>query len=152
MSQVPLVRLLSMALTVALEDLHEGLSLRGHGVLRPTHGYALNAVLNGRDTISQIAPLLAMTKQGAAKLVQTLVDDGYLVVDTSGAGDARRKPLVLTDKGREAVQISVDVQERIEAEWAQLLGVRRMSTTRSALEEAVRSATEGDLPPIRLAW
>jgi DNA-binding MarR family transcriptional regulator len=152
MSDVPLVRLLSMAVTVTLQELHEELRRQGHGVLRPTHGYALNAVLHGHDTTSQIAPLLGMTKQGAAKLVQTLVDEGYLAVEAGAAEDARRKPLVPTEKGHDAVAISVEAQNRIEAEWAQVLGARRMSTARSALEDAVRSASGGELPPVRLAW
>ena len=151
-SDVPLVRLLSMAVTVALEELHTELAARGHGALRPAHGYALNAVLNGRTTTSEIAPLLGMTKQGAAKLVQTLVDEGYLaIVDTSGE-DGRRKPLALTAKGHDAVQASVDIQDEIEREWAELVGPRRMSTTRTALERAVTSATDGDYPPVRPGW
>jgi DNA-binding MarR family transcriptional regulator len=148
---VPLVRLLSMAVTVALEELHEELESRGHGVLRPAHGYAMNAVLNGRNTASQIGPLLGMTKQGAAKLVQTLVDEGYLVFEDS-TDDGRRKPLSLTDKGLEAVRVSVEIQERIEQEWASIVGPRRMSTTRTALEEAVRAVGEGELPPVRSGW
>ena len=150
-TDVPLIRLLSMAVTVALEELHEELDRRGHGVLRPAHGYAMNAVLNGRNTASQIGPLLGMTKQGAAKLVQALVDEGYLMFEDS-SDDARRKPLSLTDKGHEAVRVSVETQERIEREWAANVGHRRMSTTRSALEQAVRSATGGGLPPVRSGW
>ncbi|MFC5176243.1 MarR family winged helix-turn-helix transcriptional regulator [Nocardioides taihuensis] len=152
MSDVPLVRLLSMAVTVALEELHTELSDRGHGVLRPAHGYALNAVLNGRNTVSEMAPLLGMTKQGAAKLVQMLIDEGYLAIDDASGEDARRKPLLLTEKGRQAVQASVEIQDRIEREWAELVGPRRMSTTRTALERAVTNAADGGYPPVRPGW
>ena len=149
---MPLVRLLSMAVTVALEELHAGLRERGHGVLRPAHGYALNAVLNGHDTVSEIAPILGMTKQGAAKLVQTLVDEDYLAVDEAGGSDGRRKPLLLTAKGHDAVRVAVDIQARMEREWAELVGPRRMATTRTALELAVTSAADGGLPPVRPGW
>lgn len=152
MSDVPLVRLLSMAVTVALEELHTGLRERGHGVLRPAHGYALNAVLNGHDTVSEIAPILGMTKQGAAKLVQTLVDEDYLAIDESGARDARRKPLRLTERGHDAVRVSVDIQARMEREWADLVGARRMATTRAALERAVTHAADGGFPSVRPGW
>jgi DNA-binding MarR family transcriptional regulator len=148
-SDVPLVRLLSMAVTVALEELHAELHDRGHGSLRPAHGYALNAVLNGRNTVSEIAPLIGMTKQGAAKLVQTLIEEGYLAIDDAGE-DARRKPLRLTDKGQDAVRVSVEIQDRIEGEWADLVGPRRMSSTRTALERAVTNAVDGGYPPVRL--
>jgi hypothetical protein len=132
-SDVPLVRLLSMAVTVALEELHAELHDRGHGSLRPAHGYALNG----------------MTKQGAAKLVQTLIEEGYLAIDDAGE-DARRKPLRLTDKGQDAVRVSVEIQDRIEGEWADLVGPRRMSSTRTALERAVTNAVDGGYPPVRL--
>jgi DNA-binding MarR family transcriptional regulator len=148
---VPLVRLLSMAVTAALDELHDELERRGHGVLRPAHGYALNAVLNGRNTASEIGPVVGMTKQGAAKLIQTLVDEGYLEVGIAADVDARRKPLALTSKGHEAVRISVETQARIEAQWADRVGARRMATTRNVLEEAVRKASvDGELPPVRL--
>ena len=149
---MPLVRLLSMAVTVALRQLHEELRREGHGTLRPTHGYALNAVLNGRNTTSQIAPAVGMTKQGAAKLVQTLLEEGYLTIADADAEDARVKALALTDRGREAIAASVRIQERIEAEWAALVGPRRMASARRALDEAVRRSSSGELPAVRLDW
>lgn len=152
MSDVPLVRLLSMAVTVALEELHTELAREGHGTLRPAHGYALNAVVNGHDTASQIAALLGMTKQGAAKLVKTLVDDGYLAFGESAEGDARRKPLALTPRGEAAVQASVRIQNRIEAEWTSLVGAELMTSMRLALENAVTHSADGQLPPVRRAW
>src|SRR4029453_4736850 len=58
MDDVPLVRLLSMAVTVALESLHEELARAGHPTLRPAHGYALHAVSTGVDTASRLPPVL----------------------------------------------------------------------------------------------
>ena len=152
MEAIPLVRLLSMAVTVALDELHDDLSRNGHPTLRPAHGYALNAVLNGHDTASTIAPFLAMTKQGAARIVQHLLDEDYLTYGAAPADDARRKPLVLTDRGREVVALSVRVQDRIEEEWAAIAGPQRMATTRRVLEAAVRHGRDGDLPAVRLGW
>jgi DNA-binding MarR family transcriptional regulator len=141
-----------MAVTVALDELHAELHANGHPTLRPVHGYALNAVTNGHTTASSIAPLLAMTKQGAARVVQHLVDEGYLEYDRNGmSGDARSKPLVLTARGREVVALSVTVQERIEQRWVGIVGERQMSTARRALEDAVRHGRV-DLPPTRLGW
>jgi DNA-binding MarR family transcriptional regulator len=150
--EIPLVRLLSMAVTVTLDELHHELNANGHPMLRPVHGYALNAVLNGHCTASAMAPLLAMTKQGAARVVQHLVDEGYVEIDDAGSGtDGRSKPLVLTRRGREAVALAVEVQARIEEEWARIVGERRMATTRRALEETVRHGRD-ELPTVRLGW
>jgi DNA-binding MarR family transcriptional regulator len=151
MNDVPLVRLLSMAVSVGLDALHAELAAAGHGTLRPAHGYALNAILDGQDTASQVAPRLGMTKQGAAKLLQTLVDEGY-VEQGPGADDARRRPFVLTRRGREAVELSVRIQHQIEQRWRDSVGERRMGTTRRTLEQVVRSETAGELPPVRPSW
>jgi DNA-binding MarR family transcriptional regulator len=148
---VPLVRLLSMAVTVALESLHEELARAGHPELRPAHGYALHAISTGVDTASALGPLLGMTKQGAAKLLGTLVEGGYVEVGAA-TDDARRKPLTLTERGRAAVATSVAIQREIERRWAETVGPRRMDTVRTALQEAVRAESGGSLPPVRPAW
>jgi DNA-binding MarR family transcriptional regulator len=153
MERVPLVRLLSMAVTVALDELHTELARRGHPNLRPVHGYALNAVHNGSDTASALAPILSMTKQGAAKVVKLLLDEGYLVEGPAAVGDARRKPLALTARGRAVIRLSERVQDGIEAEWARLAGERPVATTRRVLVKAVTG--DGDRaspPPVRLGW
>jgi DNA-binding MarR family transcriptional regulator len=149
-TDIPLVRLLSMALTVSLEELHRDLHEHGHPNLRPVHGFALNAVLDGRDTASALAPQLGMTKQGAARVIAHLLDEGYVDYGDAGA-DARSKPLVLTDRGRAAVALSVRVQQRIEADWVGVAGAGRMSAARRVLEQAVRAGRK-ELPPVRLGW
>src|SRR5215212_4381317 len=151
MDDVPLVRLLSMAVTVALESLHEDLARAGHPNLRPAHGYALHAVSTGVDTASRLAPLLGMSKQGAAKLLQTLVDEDYVEVG-SASGDARRKPVALTRRGRAAVEASVAIQHDIEQRWAAVVGPQKMQTLRATLRQAVLAESDGTLPPVRPAW
>lgn len=139
-----------MAVTVALEELHHELNANGHPTLRPVHGYALNAVLNGHNTASAMAPLLAMTKQGAARIIEHLLDEGYVEYGNAG-GDARSKPLVLTDRGHDVVTLAVGVQERIEEQWAFVVGKSKMADARWALEQAVRHGRD-ELPAIRLGW
>ena len=151
MDDVPLVRLLSMAVAVALESLHQDLARAGHPNLRPAHGYALHAVSTGVDTASRLAPLLGMSKQGAAKLLQTLVDEDYVEVG-SASGDARRKPVVLTRRGRAAVEASVAIQHDIEQRWAAVVGPQKMQTLRATLRQAVLAESDGTLPPVRPAW
>jgi len=149
---VPFVRLLSMAVSAALEELHRELAEQGHPHLRPAHGYALNAILNGYSTASTIAPRLGMTKQGAAKLLQNLLDDGYVSFEEVEGGDGRRKPFMLTDLGREAINLSVAIQQRIEDDWSEVVGPRRMATTRKSLQSAVQAVSNGELPAVRPAW
>ncbi len=151
MDEVPWVRLLSMSLSVALESLHERLAEAGHPALRPAHGYALNAVLAGHDTASALAPVLGMTKQGAAKLVATLVAEGYLE-PAGDAEDGRRRPVALTARGREAVETSVRIQAELEAQWRGVAGERRMASARAALERVIEEGATEAPPPLRPAW
>ena len=141
-----------MAVTVTLEELHDELGRVGHPTLRPVHGYALNAVLNGYDTASAMAPHLAMTKQGAARVISHLADEGYVTYGDGAGGDARRKPLLLTDRGREVIELSVGIQERIEQQWAEHAGPRATSMARKTLEKAVSRAGSDELPAVRLGW
>ena len=151
MDDVPLVRLLSMAVTVALESLHEDLARAGHPNLRPAHGYALHAISTGVHTASRLGPLLGMSKQGAAKLLQTLVDEAYVEVAVA-ADDARQKPVVLTPRGRAAVEASVEIQRDLERRWASVVGPESMQVLRSTLRQAVLAESDGTLPPVRPAW
>jgi DNA-binding MarR family transcriptional regulator len=147
---VPLVRLLSMAVAVGLDALHEELAAAGHPDLRPVHGFALNAVSGGAGTASELARALRMTKQGAAKMIATLVEGGYLEI-TTAADDARRKPLVLTLRGRSAVETSVTIQRAIEQRWAATIGDGAMRTLRAGLLDAVLAENGGSLPSPRPA-
>ena len=147
---MPLVRLLSMAVAVGLDRLHEELAAAGHPDLRPVHGFALNAVSRGADTASDLARQLRMTKQGAAKITATLVHGGYLEV-TTAADDARRKPLVLTARGHSAIETSVIIQRAMERRWAAAIGDGAMRALRVGLLEAVLAENGGSLPSPRPA-
>jgi len=139
-----------MALALGLEELHLELGRAGHPALRPAHGFALNALSSGIDTTSALAPRLGMTKQGAAKVVQTLVAEGY--VEAGRADDARRKPLLLTDRGRAAVRTSVEIQAGIERRWADAVGADAFGAARDALTAAVLAESGGVLPAVRPGW
>ena len=136
-----------MAVSVALDELHDELTRNGHPSFRPAHGYTLLAILDGLDTASAIAPRLGVTKQGAAKLLQWLLDEGYVAYTAADGGDARRRPVVLTDRGRDVVRLSGEVQAGLEERWARAVGERRMATARRVLEEALGERTVVTRPP-----
>src|SRR4051812_25043271 len=137
-----------MAVAVALESLHEELARAGHPDLRPAHGYALQAISTGVDTASSLGPLLGMSKQGAAKLLQTLVDGGYVEVGAA-SGDARRKPLTLTDRGRAAVASSVSIQREIERRGGGAVGSPREGGGRGGPQGGGRGEDGGGGAPGR---
>jgi DNA-binding MarR family transcriptional regulator len=114
------------------------------------HGFALNAVLNGRDTASAMAPQLGMTKQGAARVISHLLEEGYVEYVDADA-DARSKPVALTARGEDVVALSVRTQARIEAEWTRLGGPGEMAAARRVLQEAV-SHDRDEPPAVRIGW
>jgi DNA-binding MarR family transcriptional regulator len=115
MRPVPIARLLAAATRMAIEELNAELARSGFDDVRPAHGYALNAVRDGATT-SQLARRLGMTKQGAAKLVETLEREGYLDRSEHDA-DARASLLTLTSRGRALLRAAEEIQGRIEARW-----------------------------------
>lgn len=147
----PLVRLLSMALRTSLEQLHEELASAGYPELRPTHGYALNAVARGEATASELAAGLGITKQGAAKVVKLLLDAGY-VEPSADPSDSRSRPLRLTARGRAAVATSVRIQADMQRRWEQHVSAHDVDTIVTGLERIVRAENDGELPPVRPGW
>lgn len=148
MESVPVVRLLSMALRTSLEQLHAELARAGYPELGPTHGYALNVLAGGATTASALASQLGMTKQGAAKVMQHLLDEGYVTLDVDPV-DTRNRPATLTRRGRAAVRASVRIQDRIRQGWERHAPPGDVGTLVATLEAVVRGEHAGELPPAR---
>jgi DNA-binding MarR family transcriptional regulator len=151
MPPVPIARLLAAATRMTIESLHGELAGLGHGDLRPAHGYALNAVGEQGTTTARLAADLGMTKQGAAKLVATLVRDGYLA-RSEHAGDARARLLTLTPRGRELLASAERIQRELEARWAHAAGPEDVAALRRALEVVVDERFGAGPPPLRPIW
>ncbi|MEA2283130.1 MAG: hypothetical protein QOK21_3737 [Solirubrobacteraceae bacterium] len=151
MPPLPIARLLAAATRMTIEALHDELAELGHADLRPAHGYALNTVGEHGTTAARLAGDLGMTKQGAAKLVETLVHRGYL--DRSEhAGDARARLLTLTPHGRELLASAERIQRELEARWARAAGSEDVAALRRALEAVVDERSGTGPPPLRPIW
>ena len=147
MEQLPLARLLSAATRLIIELLHAELADAGHPGMRPAYGYALVAIGPKGTTASRLATELGMTKQGAAKLVASLQELGY--VERRAHGEDRRAQLLeLTARGADLLRRSEEIQARLEGEWAEMIGERNMRTLRRGLERATEEAGPGALRPI----
>jgi DNA-binding MarR family transcriptional regulator len=151
MEALPLARLLSATTRMVIEEMHERLRALGHPDLRPAYGYALNAVGRGDTTTAQLAAELGMTKQGAAKLVASLEQLGYLDRQQH-AGDGRAQLLKLTPKGDDLLRQSARVQRELEREWEALVGAPEMAALRDALERLVAARGGERRPPLRPIW
>ena len=135
MPPVPLARLLAAVTRMAIEELNAELARSGFADVRPAHGYALNAVGDGTTT-SSLARRLGMTKQGAAKLVETLVREGSEL-----EADARSSLLRLTSRGRALLRTAEEIQARIEARW-----------DAPGLRDGLERIARDDDAPLRPIW
>ncbi|MEV0699098.1 MarR family transcriptional regulator [Saccharopolyspora sp. NPDC050389] len=122
-----------------IDQLHAELAAQGHPEVRPTHGFALQAI--GRDgaTASELGRRLGISKQAAGKTVDRLASLGY-VERADDAADARRKLIRLTDRGFEALARSAAIFEELRSQWAKILGAQRLRE----LEADLRTMTPAE--------
>jgi DNA-binding MarR family transcriptional regulator len=146
--EVPLARLLAMAYRHLIDELHRELADRGWHDVRPQYGYVLLACRDRPTTAVEVAALLGVSKQAAAKLVEAMVAAGLVRRQTS-AQDARARPLVLTARGRRLLAVVEEVYVGLEQSWAHAVGRRRVAAVRQGLTGVLLAAYGGALPPVR---
>ncbi|WP_067574691.1 MarR family winged helix-turn-helix transcriptional regulator [Nocardia acidivorans] len=104
----------------------------GHGDITIAQG-RLAAQIDPRGTrLTELAERAQVTKQTAGFLVDQLEKAGYVerIPDPS---DGRARLVRLSDRGLAMAEFANDVSARIEREWADRLGERRMGQLREAL-------------------
>jgi DNA-binding MarR family transcriptional regulator len=144
----PLGRLLAMALTAVIDELHERLADAGWPRVRPMWGFVLLAVRDGPRNIGEVGELLGVTKQAAAKVVASLVDEG-LVERRADPGDRRAAVLGLTPDGRRFLADAEAAYQAIETGWAEVAGRRDVAALRRAVSAVLRSRYGPQEPPVR---
>jgi DNA-binding MarR family transcriptional regulator len=113
------------------------LAARGYEDVRPVHDFALQAILSGADSASELGRRMSVTKQSAARTIAVLEDRGYVRREPDPT-DRRRMRLQVTARGHEMQregarifdelrerwneQVGADVVEQLERTLRQLLG------------------------------
>ena len=149
-AQPPLARLFAIAYRQLITDLHAELARRGWTDVRPAYGFALLALREGPLSSGELGVLMGMTKQASSKLVEALVDAGYARRGES-IGDARVRPVELTDRGRDLQRTAERIYTELEDRWADVIGRDRLAALRADLI-TVTSDEAGELPPVRPLW
>lgn len=119
------------AFRALVDEAHVELAGRGHPDARPAHGFALQAVGPGA-TATEVAARLGVSKQAAAKTLAALEVDGY-VARGADPHDARRKVVVLTDRGRDLLAESVRAFEVVVGRWRERVGDSTVDQLQAAL-------------------
>ena len=109
-----------------IDDLHAQLAAEGHPDVRPTHGFALQAVGRGATSPGTLADALGVTKQAAARTVARLEELGY-VDRAADARDARRQVVTLTAAGHDCLARSERILGELRDRWVAEVGERRVA-------------------------
>ena len=115
------------------------LAARGHPDFRPTHEFAMRAILAGSGTTSDVGRRLSVSKQAAAKTVAVLVERGY-VSSEPDPSDARRNRLEVTARGLDVLRAGEAVFEDLRAAWAARIGAAELARLEAHLTTLVGDA------------
>ena len=99
-------------------------------------------------TSTHLATLMGTTKQAASKLVDTMVAAGYVERHVA-ADDGRRRPVGLTERGRDLLAAVEGIYAELESEWAAVLGAGELERLRGDLMRVLTDDGTGVLPPVR---
>lgn len=119
---------------------HQAFANRLAASLAPEEGPVLGAVIQplwdrpDGMRLTELAAYAGITKQSMSELVDKVVSVGY-VERASDPTDGRATLLRLTRKGREVTRAVRANVAAIEADWARVLGKRRLEALRGALAE-----------------
>jgi DNA-binding MarR family transcriptional regulator len=119
-------------------EVTDDLAGRGHPGATPALHFAMEAIEHGASDASALGRALGISRQAAAKTIRSLEDLGY--VDRGvDEGDARRRPLRVTDRGRDWTALGAAAFERI---------LERLEASEGAEHVAVLEQLLGRIPEI----
>lgn len=115
------------------------LAASGHPGATPALHFAMQEIERGAGDASALGRALGVSRQAAAKTIATLERLGYVDrgIDDS---DARRRPLAVTDRGREWTALGAAAFDRILARFAAGDGPSRMADLEAMLDRIVAVA------------
>ena len=102
------------------------LELRGFHDVRPVHEFAMQAIASGADSATELGRRLSVSKQAAAKTVQTLLERGYIAREPDPL-DSRRKRLKVTPLGLDMIRQAEAIFNELRSNWELQLGKQQLA-------------------------
>jgi DNA-binding MarR family transcriptional regulator len=137
--------LLALGYQEFVRELREGLARKGFEDTGRSDGYVFRALAAGPLTISELAGLLGMTKQGAGQIVDDMERRGYLDRQPDPR-DGRARLLGLTTRGQDALAAARAFHRRYERRLIRTHGPEALATLR-AVVGTMAGATLSDPRP-----
>ncbi|MBF4583756.1 winged helix-turn-helix transcriptional regulator [Curtobacterium sp. VKM Ac-2865] len=136
------------AFTAMSAEVTDDLADRGNPGATPALHFAMEAIEHGASDASALGRALGISRQAAAKTIRSLEDLGY--VDRGiDEGDARRRPLRVTDRGRDWTALGAAAFERILERLEASEGAEHVAVLEQLLEripEITSPGADGPLP------
>ncbi|WP_344091312.1 MarR family winged helix-turn-helix transcriptional regulator [Microbacterium deminutum] len=101
--------------------------------LRVRHGYVFQRLLVAPSSISELARDLGVTQQAMSKTIAELTSLGYVEASADPA-DARRRVVVLSDRGHGAVRAAREARRLLEARVIGVVGAQQVRAARETLD------------------
>ena len=136
MSEPDLAILITAANRCVADRLGEAVATAGGGDMRPSFGFVLRAVAAEQPTVSRLAELLGVSKQGASRLADDMVSLGYLE-RTGDPADRRRTHLKLSASGERIRARALAESHAMEEELRERFGDGHVRHLRALLTDFV---------------
>ncbi len=131
--------LLNLAFLSFRQALDADLAAAGYDDLGASFGYVFRRLAEGECSLTELAEQLGMTPPGALKVVEDMVQKGY-VERLDDPNDRRVKRLVLTARGRAALRRARQFHARYEEALAGRWGAGKIDSLRRVLAGMVADA------------
>jgi DNA-binding MarR family transcriptional regulator len=144
---IPMAGLFEIAKDAFFEDFREELERTEFRDLRPTHGCVFRFVRDPGLRLTVLAEMAGMTKQSVGEVVDDLVARGY-VKRIADPEDKRAKLICLTERGERAQATGRALFAKVEEQWSERYGERRIQQLRKLMEEIAATEAPGAAPEL----
>jgi DNA-binding MarR family transcriptional regulator len=144
---IPMAGLFEIAKDAFFQDFREELEQTEFGDIRPTHGCVFRFVRGPGLRLTVLAEMAGMTKQSIGEIVDDLVARGY-VKRIPDPEDKRAKLICLTERGERAQATGLALFAKVEKQWAERYGAKRMAQLRELLEEIAANEAPAAAPEL----
>ena len=116
------------------------LAARGYEDVRPVHDFALQAILSGADSASELGRRMSVSKQAAAKTIAVLEDRNYVAREPDSA-DGRRMRLHVTEHGLALLREGEAIFDELRERWERQVGAGPLAAVEQTLRQLVGNNT-----------